>query len=284
MRTVPGLMGEKIGDYLSCNENQEILSSYFMAIDLKTDLIAAIRKSLSGPLFLPGEAQQIDNIVETFSICYALQNSEVNQEIIYILTFALIMLNSDLHNPNVQKKITCNQFIQNVKGCLPLNSISDEELSKFYNMLKEHPLKFSSSSNQFMAMSAPQMRGFLKFKPNKKFSKFKKRYFVLANSCLYYFKDDSELSKDTPLGMIQLTEVDVSFEFPHNKELENSVVLSSLANEIQYVKFDKKRIPQIKTGVKRIFFKSNDKYELDKWLIRIRKSSIISNFQGNENN
>ncbi|KAH0800195.1 Sec7 domain containing protein [Histomonas meleagridis] len=281
MHHVEGLVGEVIGDYLSRKENGEILHAFFNAIDLKTDFIEAMRRSLSGPLYLPGEAQQIDRVVQAFSQCYMEQNPGAfnNDENPYILSFALIMLNSDLHNPNVQRRMTCQQFIKNTKGSLNNDDISDEELTKMYNALKENPFKFSNSSNEFMALSAPSLKGYLQVKMAKKFTKFSKKYFVLANSCMYYFKDDSQLSKDQPQGMIQLTEVEVTME----KGSDNVILVTTTGSQIQNVCFEK-GIPNMIPNVKKVYFKTTDNDTCMKWFIRMRKSVIISSFQdGNPN-
>ena len=157
MRNTPGLLGEKIGEYLSRKENTEILNAYFMDLNLKTNLIQAMRNALSGPLYLPGEAQEIDRVVQSFSNSYSKQNPEIiqNPEVTYILSFALIMLNSDLHNPSVQKNMTCNEFIQNTKHSLNCDTITDEDLTLMYENVKEKAFKFTDSSNVFLAMSAP---------------------------------------------------------------------------------------------------------------------------------
>jgi brefeldin A-resistance guanine nucleotide exchange factor 1 len=56
---------------------------------------------------LPGEAQQIDRIVETFSRIYfaSSQTNIASQEASYVLAFSVIMLNTDLHSPNVKVSI-----------------------------------------------------------------------------------------------------------------------------------------------------------------------------------
>ncbi|KAH0793261.1 Sec7 domain containing protein [Histomonas meleagridis] len=281
MHHVKGLLGEVIGDYLSRKENSQILDEYFNQIDLRTDFVDAMRRSLSGPLYLPGEAQQIDRVVQSFSQCYMRQNPGKfsNDENPYILSFALIMLNSDLHNPNVQRRMTCQQFIQNTRGSLnDSKDITDNDLAKMYNELKENPFKFSNSSNEFMALSAPKLKGYVQLKMGKKFSKFTKKYFVLTNSCLYYFKDDSQSSKDQPQGMIQLTEVDVNLE-----SKDNVIVITAKNDQIQNVSFDK-GIPNILPNIKKVYLKGLDKESCAKWFIRIRKSVIISTFQeGNQN-
>ena len=67
---------------------------------------------------LPGESQKIDRLVEAFSQCYYEDNPHMfrNQDSIYVLAYATIMLNSDAHNPHVGSKMTLNDFIQNNRG------------------------------------------------------------------------------------------------------------------------------------------------------------------------
>lgn len=39
----------------------------------------------------------------------------MSQNEVHILSFAIIMLNSDLHTPNNKNRMTCEQFIKNYK-------------------------------------------------------------------------------------------------------------------------------------------------------------------------
>ncbi len=50
---------------------------------------------------LPGEAQKIDRIMEKFAERYCRDNPAVfpNADGAYLLAFAIIMLNTDAHNP-----------------------------------------------------------------------------------------------------------------------------------------------------------------------------------------
>ena len=79
----------------------------------------AIRLFLSG-FRLPGEAQKIDRIMEKFAERYTRQNDDVfpSADTAFILAFSVIMLNTDLHNPNIkpEKKMTLESFIRNNRG------------------------------------------------------------------------------------------------------------------------------------------------------------------------
>ena len=67
---------------------------------------------------LPGEAMQIDRIMESFACHYCSQNPNLFEETdtCYIISFSIIMLNTALHNPNVKQKITVEQFVKQNRG------------------------------------------------------------------------------------------------------------------------------------------------------------------------
>ena len=60
-----------------------------------------------------GEAQKIDRIMEKFAERYCRDNpgTFASADAAYILAFALIMLNTDAHNPQADKKIAQEDFI-----------------------------------------------------------------------------------------------------------------------------------------------------------------------------
>ncbi|KAH0787535.1 Sec7 domain containing protein [Histomonas meleagridis] len=282
LHTVPGLLGEQIGNYLTTVDNQDILLAYLKRLDLHTDIVEAMRRALSSTLYLPGESQRIDQFVQTFSNCYFTVNPHTysNPEIPYILSFALIMLNSDLHNPNVQHRMTCQQFINNIKNSYKImNEVCDEDLTTMYDSLKRNPFHFSVKSNSFLAMSAPKNNGTLKLKTDKIFSKWKKYYFVLVNSSLYFFKDNSQESKDDPLGSIQLTEVEILES--HRKNVE-FIIRTVEDKQMQFVSFDKKKTPQIMKDIRMVFLKAKNKDEREKWITWLRRSVSSPSIQREE--
>jgi guanine nucleotide-exchange factor len=71
----------------------------------------AIRRFLSG-FRLPGEAQKIDRLMEKFAERYCKDNPGTfkNADTAYVLAYAVIMLNTDAHNPMVWPKVSvCSQ-------------------------------------------------------------------------------------------------------------------------------------------------------------------------------
>lgn len=77
-------------------------------------------RSLLKHFTLPGESQVVERIVETFGITYFNQNKDggvlVNSDAVYSLSYLIMMLQSNLHNPQVIDKMTLPQFSKLSKG------------------------------------------------------------------------------------------------------------------------------------------------------------------------
>ncbi len=82
---------------------------------------------------MPGEAQKIDRMMECFAKHYCILNpgvftshgeciTDIKHYLVtiadtcYILCFAIIMLNTSLHNPSVKDKPSIEQFIKMNRG------------------------------------------------------------------------------------------------------------------------------------------------------------------------
>ncbi|CAM9565866.1 unnamed protein product [Phaeothamnion confervicola] len=83
-------------------------------------LLTALRMFLAA-FRLPGEAQQIDRILQAFAAAAATVCLEGRRgafgsvDVAYLLSFSVIMLNTDLHNPNIrpEKRMTLEAFLRN---------------------------------------------------------------------------------------------------------------------------------------------------------------------------
>jgi len=102
----------------------------------------AIREFQSG-FRLPGEAQKIDRIMEKFAERFTGQNMDVfpSADTAFILAFSVIMLNTDLHNPNIkeEKKMTLDSFIRNNRGIADGGDLPKEYLTGIFNRIKSNP-------------------------------------------------------------------------------------------------------------------------------------------------
>jgi len=67
--------------------------------------------------------------------------SHLTKDEVFILSFAIIMLNTDLHVPHNKTRMTCAQWIKNLKGVFPGGDLSDSFLTDIYERIKCHELK-----------------------------------------------------------------------------------------------------------------------------------------------
>ena len=69
-----------------------------------------------------GEAQKIDKIMEIFALEYYKNNKEQgaikSEDSAYILSFAIMMLHTALHNPSVKHKTTKREWVSMNRGML----------------------------------------------------------------------------------------------------------------------------------------------------------------------
>ncbi|GJV37474.1 retrovirus-related pol polyprotein from transposon TNT 1-94 [Tanacetum coccineum] len=115
-----------IGDYLGQHEEfpLAVMHAYVDSMNFaEMKFHTAIHKFLRG-FRLPGGAQKIDHIMEKFAERYCAINPGLfkNAETAYVLAYAVIMLNTDAHNPMVWPKMTKLEFVR-------MNATNDPEES-----------------------------------------------------------------------------------------------------------------------------------------------------------
>ncbi|XP_074312417.1 brefeldin A-inhibited guanine nucleotide-exchange protein 5 [Silene latifolia] len=123
-----------IGDFLGQHEEfpLSVMHAYVDSMNFSgMTFAAAIREFLSG-FRLPGEAQKIDRIMEKFAERYCADNPALfkNADTAYVLAYAVIMLNTDAHNPMVSAKMSKADFVR-------LNSMTDAEETPPTELLEE---------------------------------------------------------------------------------------------------------------------------------------------------
>jgi hypothetical protein len=247
-------------------------------MDLRYPFLTALREALNSSFHLPGEAEQIDRIVQTWAFCWVAANpdSTLTGESAYVLAFAVVMLNSDLHNPQVKHRMTVEKFISNLRGALGIHGINDAELTQIYESIRDEQFTLKHSrGDEFLALSGPRLRGTLAKKRSNFFSVWTTHYFVLTEGCLYYFKDNHESSEDVgPLGVIQLVNVDIQ------PVQDNKIQITSTEGSLQYVKFEKRKPPEMVKDVSALLLKAPSTKTRDKWLYRIKTSYVHATFTG----
>lgn len=126
---------------------------------VEMDIVVALRMYLTGCGFrLPGEAQKIDRFVEVFQKAYWQDNHGTpycpfkTPDTVHLLSYAIIMLNTDLHRANVddkkhnnkkRKKMTKEEFISNLRGCDQGSNIDRGYLSMIYDNIAASPIELA---------------------------------------------------------------------------------------------------------------------------------------------
>ncbi|AMD20613.1 HDL131Wp [Eremothecium sinecaudum] len=123
-----------IGEYIATPDNLPLLKSFINLFEFKDLRVDEAIRVLLTKFRLPGESQQIERIVETFSAKYVesqeYDESKAGQDIegdytcvqpdadsVFVLSYSIIILNTDLHNPQVKKHMTFDDYTYNLKGC-----------------------------------------------------------------------------------------------------------------------------------------------------------------------
>lgn len=209
-----GLNKTAIGDYLGeRNEfNQKVLNAFVELHDFKDLILVQALRQFLWSFRLPGESQKIDRMMECFAQRYCQLNPDVftSTDTCYVLSFAIIMLNTSLHNPSVKDKPSVEQFILMNRGINDGGDLPEELLQSLYESIKREPFKIpEDDGNDLMhTFFNPDREGWL-WKQGGRYKSWKRRWFILNDNCLYYFEytTDKEPRGIIPLENIQVRDV-----------------------------------------------------------------------------
>jgi Sec7-like guanine-nucleotide exchange factor len=145
LKTTPGLSKSMIGDYLGENKpiNLRVLYEFIDSHSfVGLNLVEAIRMFLSS-FRLPGESQKIDRMMEKFAEKYCKDNPSTfgTADTCYVLSYAVIMLQTDLNNPCVKNKMTLDGFRRINEGINQGANLDPGFLEEIYNAVKNSPFK-----------------------------------------------------------------------------------------------------------------------------------------------
>ncbi|KRX18126.1 Cytohesin-3, partial [Trichinella nelsoni] len=206
-----GLSKAVIGDYLGDRDefNIKVLGKFVDLQDFSgLSLVEALRHFLWS-FRLPGEAQKIDRMMDSFAKRYCTMNPGIfrTTDACYVVSFAIIMLNTSLHNPNVKEKVTLEQFVLRTRDVDVGQDIPRELLASFYECIRTEPFKIpEDSGKEFMhTFFNPDREGWL-WKQGGRYKSWKRRWFILSDNCLYYFENKTEKE---PRGIIPLENVQI---------------------------------------------------------------------------
>nr|XP_027200052.1 probable serine/threonine-protein kinase DDB_G0267686 [Dermatophagoides pteronyssinus] len=144
--TRKGVSKQMIGEYLADNNqfNKLVLKAFIAEINLNGLIVDEALRSFQMNFRFPGEAQKIERLVESFADRYkeCNPNDVLSRDSIFILAFAIIMLNTDLHKPtNIKHRMTQEQWLSNLKGVFSEGDLSSQFLLGIYKRIKKQELQ-----------------------------------------------------------------------------------------------------------------------------------------------
>ena len=107
----PEAIGELLGHH--ADRSIDIMHAYVRKFNFQKMTVDQALRLLLGGFRLPGEAQKIDRIMEKFAEKYCEDNPDAFPiaDAAYLLAFAIIMLNTDAHNPMAEGRIHAEDFV-----------------------------------------------------------------------------------------------------------------------------------------------------------------------------
>ncbi|PIN92797.1 hypothetical protein AB205_0033130, partial [Aquarana catesbeiana] len=146
-----GLSRQMIGEFLGNSKkvfNRDVLDCVVDEMDFSSmELDEALRK-FQAHIRVQGEAQKVERLIEAFSQRYCMCNPDIvqqfhNPDTIFILAFAVILLNTDMYSPSIKpdRKMMLEDFIRNLRGVDDGADIPRDMVVGIYERIQQKELK-----------------------------------------------------------------------------------------------------------------------------------------------
>jgi len=136
---------QSLGTFLggAKNLNQKILEYFIDSYNFKNFHILEAMRILFSDFNLVGEGQIVDRIVKFFGQKYHRDNPTTFKipDVAYYLAFSIMLLQTDLHRPEVDKKMSPQVFINNF-NLVCKDGVEDNVLIDVYNRVLNDPIRF----------------------------------------------------------------------------------------------------------------------------------------------
>ncbi|KAL2135878.1 hypothetical protein VTI74DRAFT_6477 [Chaetomium olivicolor] len=134
-----------LGEFLSKRGNETILDAFIDQFDFTGKRVDEALRFLLESFRLPGEAPLIERIVSSFAEKYcasSVPEGVSNKDSVFILTYAIILLNTDQHNPTLknQARMKYEDFSRNLRGQNGGEDFSPEYLQDIFDAIRTNEI------------------------------------------------------------------------------------------------------------------------------------------------
>ncbi|KAG8527452.1 uncharacterized protein KY384_007604 [Bacidia gigantensis] len=152
LKSTTRIAKKKLGEYLSKRDQEPLLRAFLDLFDFTGKRVDEALRDLLNSFRLPGESQLIERIVTVFSQQYCGSGTIegiANEDAVFTLTYSIIMLNTDQHNPNLkkEKRMTPRDFAKNLRGVNGGSDFDPEYLEEIYKSIKTNEIILPDEHN-----------------------------------------------------------------------------------------------------------------------------------------
>lgn len=143
LRDNPKINKTALGKFLSEKGNDPIRNAFIQSINVKNSRIDEALRTMLDMFRLAGESQLIERILVSFSSHWRSRNPKLlkNDDAALSLSYAIIILNVDQHKKGVQKRMTLDDFVKNLKGQNAGDNFDFDLLKQIYFNIQQHEIK-----------------------------------------------------------------------------------------------------------------------------------------------
>jgi brefeldin A-resistance guanine nucleotide exchange factor 1 len=134
-----------MGEFISKKGNEAVIEALMSTFDFSGKRIDEGLRELLETFRLPGESALIERIVTVFAEHYCASDvpeGVADKDAAFVLTYAILMLNTDAYNPNVKgaARMTNEGFAKNLRGVNNGKDFAPEYLKAIYDSIKSNEI------------------------------------------------------------------------------------------------------------------------------------------------
>lgn len=134
-----------LGEFMAKKGNDKVLSEFLELFDFTGMRVDEALRQFLESFRLPGESQLIERILAVFSQKYIssdVQPDCADADTVFILTYAILMLNTDQHNPVLKgkKRMVIDDFARNLRGVNGGKDFDIEYLQAIFDTIRTNEI------------------------------------------------------------------------------------------------------------------------------------------------